>query len=319
MRTCFGYSDEGLVGEYDATGAEIKEYGWKPGGTWSTDPLFMRNSSGEYFWYHNDHLGTPQMMTTSSGAVVWKAKYSSFGKATVDPSSNVINPLRFAGQYFDSETGLHYNWNRYYDPNIGRYIRTDPIGLEGGLNLYSYVYNNPTNGLDPDGQFGFLIPILAGACSGGGCEALGGLIVAGAIWWGSNNNGNGPGDSATGAGSTGAGAGSSSSSTSADSAGESSSAGTGGGGDNCDDCFEILNKIQETMMKLNKRYLHQCRDKRGLWESHVDPFNQMKIRLSRLVAQAEAKGCQVPPKAYVWLNTECPLPGTPYSTSPGYK
>jgi len=57
----------------------------------------------------------------------------------------------YAGQYYDAETGLHYNYHRYYDPSLGRYLRADPIGLAGGINLYAYVANNPINIFDPFG------------------------------------------------------------------------------------------------------------------------------------------------------------------------
>ena len=159
VRTYFNYSDEGLIGEYDATGTEIKTYGYKPGSTWTTDPLFMKEGDNYYF-YHNDHLGTPQKMTAVNGAVVWSAKYSSFGEAAVNAASTVTNPLRFPGQYFDTETGLHYNWHRFYDPTLGRYLRSDPIGLEGGINLYSYVKNNPVDYIDPEGLKGLIKDII---------------------------------------------------------------------------------------------------------------------------------------------------------------
>ncbi len=146
------YSEEGLVGEYDAAGTEIRTYGWKPGSLWSTDPLFMKQGA-KYYYYHNDHLGTPQKITSANGAMIWSATYSSFGKATVEGSATVTNNLMFPGQYYDEETGLHYNWFRYYDPQGGRYLKTDPIGLAGGMHLYKYVLDNPVNMIDPTGLF----------------------------------------------------------------------------------------------------------------------------------------------------------------------
>jgi len=78
------------------------------------------------YYYHLDHLGTPQVMTDEDGEVVWKADYRPFGEADVTVNT-VENNFRFPGQYYDEETGLHYNYHRYYDPGIGRYLRTDPI------------------------------------------------------------------------------------------------------------------------------------------------------------------------------------------------
>ena len=149
VRTYFHYADEGLTAEMDSAGTITKTYGYKPGSTWTTDPLFMKVGT-EYYFYHTDHLGTPQKMTGTNGAVVWSAKYSSFGEATVEIGT-VENNLRFPGQYYDGESGLHYNWHRYYDPINGRYLRVDPIGFTGGINFYFYTENNPINSIDPWG------------------------------------------------------------------------------------------------------------------------------------------------------------------------
>jgi RHS repeat-associated protein len=148
-RTYFHYNDEGLAGEYNGTGNELRTYGYQPGSPWSTNPLFIQ-VGGEYYWYQNDHLGTPQKMISANGTVVWSARYDSFGLATVGVET-VKNNLRFPGQYFDYETGLHYNWHRFYDPETGRYVSADPIGLDGGMNLYSYAYSDPINWIDPTG------------------------------------------------------------------------------------------------------------------------------------------------------------------------
>ncbi|MCB2184537.1 MAG: hypothetical protein KQH63_21145, partial [Desulfobulbaceae bacterium] len=102
-----------------------------------------------------------------SATVVWQADYEPFGNATVNPASTVVNNLRAPGQYFDAETGLHYNWQRYYDPQTGRYLTPDPIGLNGGINLYSYATQNPINYIDADGKLATtIVGIIAGAYTG---------------------------------------------------------------------------------------------------------------------------------------------------------
>jgi len=102
-------------------------------------------------YYHTDHLGTPLAMTDQNGELAWQAEYLPFGELFSNEISTAGNNLRFPGQYFDSETGLHQNWFRDYDPKTGRYVEADPIGLEVGTNLFSYVYANPGSFLDLDG------------------------------------------------------------------------------------------------------------------------------------------------------------------------
>ncbi|WP_191630261.1 RHS repeat domain-containing protein, partial [Pseudomonas fluorescens] len=105
------------------------------------------------FYYQLDHLGTPQELTDYSGDIVWSAQYDAYGKVatlTLAGEDYLNQPLRFQGQYFDGESGLHYNRHRYYDPRLGRYLTPDPIKLAGGLNQYQYV-PNPTGWVDPLG------------------------------------------------------------------------------------------------------------------------------------------------------------------------
>jgi RHS repeat-associated protein len=94
------------------------------------------------YYYVNNHLGTPQRMIDQSNTVVWSADYEPFGEATITVNI-VTNNFRFPGQYYDQETGLSYNYYRHYCPEIGRYLRADPIGHGGGINFYAYVTNNP--------------------------------------------------------------------------------------------------------------------------------------------------------------------------------
>ncbi|MCP4370069.1 MAG: hypothetical protein GY797_18425 [Deltaproteobacteria bacterium] len=113
------------------------------------------------YYFINDHLGTPQKLLDENADVVWSADYKPFGEADVDVNA-FTNQFRFPGQYFDSETGLHYNWFRYYDPSTGRYLRADPIGLDGSINLFPYANANPINAIDPWGLFKFNAEYLSG-------------------------------------------------------------------------------------------------------------------------------------------------------------
>ncbi|MDY2566705.1 RHS repeat-associated core domain-containing protein, partial [Pseudomonas syringae] len=93
------------------------------------------------YYFHTDQIGTPLEMTDAEGQIVWQAKYRPWGAIEKLVVNEVEQNLRFQGQYFDVETGLHYNTFRYYDPEIGRFITQDPIGLAGGVNLYQYAPN----------------------------------------------------------------------------------------------------------------------------------------------------------------------------------
>ena len=167
------------VFHYDLLGRLIEETSEK--GDLMTDyiylgrnPLAMVKKEGcreETYFYHNDHLGAPQVMTDEKQMVVWTADLDPFGgnephyemasmrddgrggriKCHEDFHNRITNNLRFPGQYFDKETGLNYNYFRYYDPRTGRYTQVDPIGLKGGMNPYVYVKNNPINRMDPFG------------------------------------------------------------------------------------------------------------------------------------------------------------------------
>ncbi|WP_081302269.1 RHS repeat-associated core domain-containing protein [Gilliamella sp. Nev3-1] len=109
------------------------------------------------YWYQNDHLGTPIALTGSLGDTLYECQYNAYGQIINetyhqdDIDSLPDNPLRFQGQYYDEETGLHYNLNRYYDPFTGRYITQDPLGILGGLNSYQYAGSDPINWIDPLG------------------------------------------------------------------------------------------------------------------------------------------------------------------------
>ncbi|MGZ9667216.1 RHS repeat-associated core domain-containing protein [Pseudomonas sp. GNP014] len=152
VSTEYFWQGDHLVAESSKT--QHRSYVYEPG---TFRPLALLDGKGPKkacpFYYQLDHLGTPQELTDYSGEIVWSAQYDAYGKVaaiTLAGEDYLDQPLRFQGQYFDAESGLHYNRHRYYDPRLGRYLTPDPVKLAGGLNQYQYV-PNPTGWVDPLG------------------------------------------------------------------------------------------------------------------------------------------------------------------------
>jgi RHS repeat-associated protein len=112
------------------------------------------HSKAEIRYYHTDQVGLPRELTARNGRVQWRAQYEAWGSlCATECYGSLHQPLRFLGQYYDAESGLHYNQHRYYDPDTGRFMTQDPIGLKGGINVYRYAMN-PTRWIDPLGLTG---------------------------------------------------------------------------------------------------------------------------------------------------------------------
>ena len=149
-----------LIAESDGNGVWLKEYVYFNGQLIAMVD-FDNDVAQPAYAVHADHLGTPTQITNHTGILVWQATYSPFGLATINndvdgelvegKSTPVELNIRFPGQYYDAETRLHYNWHRYYDPKVGRYITSDPLGLSAGINTYGYVDGNPIMRKDPNG------------------------------------------------------------------------------------------------------------------------------------------------------------------------
>jgi RHS repeat-associated protein len=127
------------------------------GGAIAGAAIDRARTSSRIYHFHTDPVGTPLELTDEAGELAWAGKYSAWGKVERGEDALLLErteqPLRFPGQYADSATGLHYNTFRYYDPDVGRYIGQDPIGLSGGINLYAYC-PNPMAWYDPLGWAG---------------------------------------------------------------------------------------------------------------------------------------------------------------------
>lgn len=152
--TQFVYDDQGhLLGEYDSKKGYSQETVWFNGQPVATV------MAGRLYYIFADHLGSPRsIVRATTGAEVWRWGTEPFGSSV--PVIGASEPtfsynLRIPGQYYDSYTGYHYNGMRYYDPQTGRYLQADPIGLAGGLSRYAYVGGNTLLRTDPTGLYWF--------------------------------------------------------------------------------------------------------------------------------------------------------------------
>jgi RHS repeat-associated protein len=175
-RTIYLYADEGLVAEAsqdivlndnqsvtaNASPVITTQYGLQPDSQFTTGVMFVKTKASDgktiFAYFHHDQRGSPIQATDKAGNIVWAANYSPFGQATIttpaaiDSIPTIVSSLRLPGQVEDPETGLHYNFRRYYDPTTGRYITQDPIGIDGGNNKYRYADADPINVADSSGE-----------------------------------------------------------------------------------------------------------------------------------------------------------------------
>ena len=176
---------EGILAEYDASGTAIRTYGYRPETRLMAAPIFLKVGA-QYYWYLTDHQGAPQKLVNGAGAVVWTAEVAAFGQAKV--TATVQNPIRGSGQYFDGETGLHYNLHRYYDPALGRYLGRDKLFEHTNrTNIYQFADNDPMRFVDRTGlgmSAGINVDNDGGVTGGvggsvGGYSGLGGEVSGG--------------------------------------------------------------------------------------------------------------------------------------------
>ena len=146
------YDGDHIIAEYNNAGTLLRKY---VHGAGIDQPICMIEASGAYagtHYYHYDALGSCVAMTNSAGNVTQLYEYSVYGQVAASDADHP-NRFMFTGREFDKDTGLYYYRARYYHPEIGRFLQTDPIGYGDGMNWYAYCGNSPVISVDPMGLF----------------------------------------------------------------------------------------------------------------------------------------------------------------------
>ncbi|HCI76140.1 MULTISPECIES: DUF6531 domain-containing protein [unclassified Psychrobacter] len=147
--TYYFYDGNQLIAETTDTAGQqadnLKQY------VWLNDTPIAILQQGELYYIHTDHRNAPIAVTDNTSKLIWQADNEDFGYATINANSTFELNLRLSNQYYDSESGLHYNTNRYYDALNQQYLTPDPLGLAAGPDLFAFALNQPHSISDPDG------------------------------------------------------------------------------------------------------------------------------------------------------------------------
>jgi RHS repeat-associated protein len=278
------------------TGAPIEETVWL--GDTPVATLRPSGSTVSIYYVHSDALNTPRQVTRpSDNTPMWTWNSDPFGTdaANANPAGAgaFVYNLRFPGQVFDGQDGLHQNGFREYDPAVGRYVESDPIGLNGGINTYTYVGGNPLSSSDPIGLASAPSRDTPASLPPGPFD-----FVLNPSQWSQN-----------------------AASSIEDAVSNGANAIADAIRNLChDECPGLAAKIKASIGELRGRYIAALVDQYDMyrdaplgpkmtWESHKVQYEQRQLNLQRLIARARAKGCVIDPEADTWAAK--PFPDAP--------